>query len=204
MMVPTFSHDPMRPVVLDTGVVINLNATGYASEVLRALPNSVVITNIVVEDLERGHGKGRSAADLLGELVATGVVMVESLDSRAEIIFESLVSGGAADTLDDGEAATIAYATAHESVGVIDEKKAIIVCERRLIDAQLVSTVDLLRCDSVASSLGTTLPEAVFRALQTSNMNVPRQHIEWVQALIGAERAMRCSRLRRAARVHRM
>jgi len=42
------------PLVVDTSVAINLNATGYASAVIKAIPNELRIVDVVHEELNGG------------------------------------------------------------------------------------------------------------------------------------------------------
>ena len=53
---------------------------------------------------------------------------VVQLGDDGKRVYGSLVEGTAARTLDDGEAATIAYAHEAGAVALIDEKKAQAIC----------------------------------------------------------------------------
>jgi len=57
-------------LVGDTSAVINLNATGCAREILRALPNRFLVVDVVSKELDRGRHRGRSDADILEKLIA--------------------------------------------------------------------------------------------------------------------------------------
>lgn len=70
MGLPSCLFDPSALLVLDAGVLINLNATGYATQIFEALPNRVAITDVVIAELERGRAKGRADSDLIVELLA--------------------------------------------------------------------------------------------------------------------------------------
>ena len=122
--------DPGALLVVDTSTVINLNATGCAQEVLRALPNRVSVVDAVPAELAAGRQRRRDA-DLLNELVASSSVRIAKLEETDEECFEGLVIGPAIMTLDDGEAATIAYAVSRKAVALIDERKANRICAER-------------------------------------------------------------------------
>jgi len=187
-------------IVIDTSVAINLMATGCAAQILRALPNRVFAVDAVSIELEEGRQRGRPDADLLDELVTAKKIEIVTLGDSAVAIFEELVIGAAAATLDDGEAATIAYAAAHGATAIIDERKANRICSERFPRMLVGCTVDLFAHPSVANALGSEkLAQAVFNALQLARMRVLPQHVKWVVDLIGKEQALACASLSRAA-----
>jgi predicted nucleic acid-binding protein len=196
MELPTPLTDPAAVVAADTGTVINLNATGYAREIIQAIPNKFVVLDAVARELREGRRRGRQDADLLGELVTARVIEVVGLDDSSGIHFETLVVGAAATTLDDGEAATIAYAVSHQGIAVVDERKATRLCAEMFPALQVGCTVDILAHISVRRTLGKEkLAGAVFKALRDGRMRVFPQHIEWVVDLIGTDRAGECTSL---------
>jgi predicted nucleic acid-binding protein len=201
MGLPTPLTDPAAIVAADASTVINLNATGCAREVIQAIPNKVVVLDAVASELHEGRRRGRRDADLLGELVAARVVEVVELDDSSGIHFERLVVGAAAMTLDDGEAATIAYAYSHHAVAIIDERKATRLCAEMYPTLRVGSTVDILAHPSVEQRMGKTmLAEAVFNALQNGRMRVFPRNVEWVVKLIGQQRAAGCASLPNSVR----
>lgn len=180
-------------LVLDTSIIINLNATGRAREILDVLPHRVVVVDVVVGELEYGRSKGRGDAAMLADLAKAGVVNIDSLGEVALPHFESLVVGASAETLDDGEAATIAYAVDTRACAVIDERKATRLCSERFPHIQLGSTLDLLSHQAVQQALGLPhLADALHKALLFARMRVPPLHMNWVVSLIGNERAVAC------------
>ena len=46
------------PLVIDASTVINLNASGCAKEIVKALPNRLAVTHIVPGELESGRNRG--------------------------------------------------------------------------------------------------------------------------------------------------
>lgn len=201
MALPMPLTDPASIVAADASTVINLNATGCAREVIQAIPNKVVVLDAVASELHEGRRRGRRDADLLAELVAARVVEVVELDDSSGIHFERLVVGAAAMTLDDGEAATIAYAYRHHAVAIIDERKATRLCAEMFPSLRVGSTVDILAHPSVEERMGKRmLAEAVFNALQNGRMRVFPRNVEWVVNLIGQERAAGCASLPNSVR----
>ena len=191
-----FLINPEALVAADTSAVINLNATGRAADILRALPNKLIIVEIVRRELHEGRLRGRKDADLLEELVAADLAQIAELGEIAAIHFEKLVVGPAASTLDDGEAATISCAVARGGIAILDERKATRLCAELFPDLCVACTVDLLRHPQVQDGLGKhALADAVFRALRDGRMRVFPHHMEWVVGLIGPERAAECASL---------
>jgi predicted nucleic acid-binding protein len=163
--------------VADTSAIINLNATGFAPAILKALPNRLLVVDVVSLELKTGTPRGRGDARLLQDLVTAGIVEIVKLDEGAAQYFEQLVIGPAAMTLDDGEAATIAYAAAHSGTVIIDERKADRICRQRFPDVPIACTIDILAHSATHEHLGQeNLVQAVFHALSDARMSVFSQH----------------------------
>lgn len=194
-------NDPTALVVADASVVINLNATGFAESILDALPNRFAVVEEVALEIEYGRSRGRNDADALNTLAAAGRVDIVRLENPAIDYFTSLVSGSVAETLDDGEAATIAYALEHGATVLIDERKAKRICAERHSALANGCTIDVLAHNSVEAALGhSRLADGVFNALYHGRMRVLAQHVNWVVNLIGPERAAQCVSLPRSVR----
>ena len=163
---------------------------------MRALPQRFLVVDVVSGELERGRGRGRADADILKKLAAEKLIEIVKLDEVGEAHFEHLVVGPAAETLDDGEAATLAFAAAGGMIAVIDERKATRLCAKVFPKLAISSTVDILCHVDVGRTLGAAaLAEAVFRALKNGRMRVLPQHVQWVVDLIGPGRAAECPSL---------
>lgn len=190
-------------VIADTSVVINLNATQCAEAILEALPNPFLVVSEVVPELESGLQSGRNDVAALEAWITSGRVRIEQLGHAGMRHFSNLVSGPAAQTLDDGEAATIAHSlemTPH-AIPLIDERKANRICADRFAHLVTGSSVDLLAQDDVQTVLGSVrLADAVFNALRVGRMRVLPHHLNWVVNLIGPERAKQCESLPRSVR----
>lgn len=196
-MKPLHSYDnPLPRMVIDTSVCINLNATGYAKEILTAIPNKSVIATAILKELECGRLTGRDDAELTAKLVSLEMIEVVQLGEIGLRQFEELVSGSAEHTIGDGEAATIALAMESGGIVLIDERKATRICATRFKDLHLLSTVDLFMHPQVEKALGrNSLKQAVLRALERARMNVPPHHLDWVTDLVGTEGALQCKSL---------
>jgi len=199
---PTCLTDPSPTLVADASAIINLIATGCASAIISALPNRVVVVDVVPAEIDTGRHRGRQDSDRLNELIAAGLVEIVKLGDVAAQHFETLVVGPAVSTLDDGEAATIAYAIEQGGIAVLDERKATRLCAERFPELRLGCTVDILAHPDVEGSLGReTLASAVFKALYHGRMRVFPHHVEWVVGLIGTDQAAVCVSLPKSARL---
>jgi len=195
------SSDKKSPLVIDTSVTINLSACGIGEEVLRALGRRVTVADLVQGELENGEALARNDAAQLRAWIKDCVVEELPLTSADDAIFRSLVSGRAGETLDDGEAATIALALATDGVAVLDERKANRICAERFPSLQIASTADLLLQVEVMTRLGeTTVRDAIFQALVGARMRVLPHAVDRIVGLLGPDRARLCRSLPRSAR----
>lgn len=193
--------DPVAALVADASTVINLVATGHAAAILRALPPRVLVVDVVQAELESAGTRGRTSLEGFRALVATGLIDVVPLSEEADPVFESLVVGAAAETLDDGEAATIACALARRAAALVDERKATRLCSERFPQLRVASTVDVLCHAEVQRQLGTEVLEtAVYNALRDGRMSVLPHQVDWIVSVIGVERAATCDSLPRRVR----
>ena len=194
-------NDPTIPIAVDASVVINLNATERPSTIFRSIPYPIVVVEQVALELEAGKRHGRNDHDGLDALVARSDIDRVRLGSCGLRDFFGLVSGPAVQTLDDGEAATIAYALAHNAIALIDERKATKLCAERFKSLLTGCTVDVLLHPEVEKALGRNgLTEAVFNALYFGRMRVPDNHVDWVVNMIGPELAEKCVSLPKSVR----
>ena len=195
--------DRAIPLVADTSVLINLNATKYAKTILDALPNPFLAVSEVILELKGGEQAGRNDVAAVDAWQTSGHMQVVQLGGTGVRHFASLVSGLVAQTLDDGEAATIAYALELKphAIPLIDERKANRICAARFAGLVRGSTVDLLAQDDVRTALGCDrLADAVFNALYDGRLRVLPHHVKWVVDLIGLDRARQCRSLPRSVR----
>jgi predicted nucleic acid-binding protein len=195
MRQPLFFVDRHVSLVADTSVIINLNATGLASEVLRTLNVVLLASTVVRGELIVDRNNGRHDGGLAADLVASGQLEFREFDEQGEDLFEALVTGSAEATLDDGEAATLALAMSAGLPAAIDERKANRIAAERFPEMRLLSTAELLSSEILISSLGVeAVATAVFTALRDARMAVPELHHPWVADLLG-EKISECRSL---------
>lgn len=201
MSLSSFLTNPRASLIADASVVINLNATARAADIIRAVPNPFIVTENACAELKVGVRNGhRDFAQLL-ELIDAGHVQRAYLGAASMTIYESLIDGSTMRTLDDGEAATIAHAKEISGIALIDERKARTICARSFPGLVVACTVELLMHDAVVAALGVhAQADAIANALNGARMRVPPEHLERVRSMIGPERAARCTSLPRATR----
>lgn len=193
--------NPSVPIIVDASVAINLSATGCAREIIAALPHDLLMVTVVLEELTNGRHKGRTDAERTLSLIESGLIRSVELGEVGWSHFGQLVAGSAEETIDDGEAATIASALETEAVALIDERKANRICAERFAGLSVASTVDIFTHPDVKRALGKDgLIKAVHNALQDARMNVLQHHLDWVVGLIGPVLAAQCRSLPRSVR----
>ncbi|MBW6424336.1 hypothetical protein KX729_23050 [Rhizobium sp. XQZ8] len=200
MRQPLFSGSVSAHLVVDTSVIINLNATGRAGDVVRAFGVKLRASTVVRDELLADRFSGRNDAQLAAALVDEKLLEFVELDEQAEDIFASLISGSAADTLDDGEAATLAVGAVSGHTVVIDERKALRIAADRFAVMQVLATADIFCSERVVAALGAKqVGDLIFNSLAGARMFVPERHHAAVVDLLGA-RAAECHSLPAALR----
>jgi predicted nucleic acid-binding protein len=198
----SFSVDLPGPFVADASVVINLNATLRAREIIRAFPNHFLVTENACSELEEGLRHGHRDFEHLLRLIEAGHIRRVRIGVASLPLYEALVDGSASHTLDDGEAATIVCAQELKGIALIDERKARTLCARSFPGLIVASTVDILIHEAVASTLGVQgQSDAVANALMNARMRVPPEHLERVKEMIGSDRASLCASLPKSVRI---
>ncbi len=152
----SFPGEPGVPVVTDASVIINLNATRTAAAIIGCFPNRFLVTKTVRRELLTGGSRGHGSWEGLEALIHDGSIELVEMEPGDGPVYRSLVEGGFKETLDDGEAATIAYAVGRGAIALIDERKARRICADRFPTLRLASTVDVLCHGLVKKLLGET------------------------------------------------
>lgn len=181
--------------VADASVWINLAATGRCSEILAALGAPLVIVDVVLRELQRGSTNGHGVLEHIEPLIQSGQVRVVAMETADEEPYLSLVAGGTAETLDDGEAATLVVAERLKAIALIDERKATAIAKRRFSALELRSSTDLLFATLPDEGNAGPLADALFSALQGARMRVPTHWQARVIEVLGTERANLCRSL---------
>ncbi|BAT59393.1 hypothetical protein GJW-30_1_01926 [Variibacter gotjawalensis] len=195
-----FFASPGAVLVADASVLINLNASGRAEEIVMALPARLVVAGNTVVELENGVLRGYDDGERLRALISAGVIGLVRIGAVAAPIYETLIDGSARLTLDDGEAATIACAIEQGGVALLDERKARSLCATSFASLPVRCTAEVLMHEAVAAALGSDHIATVVRALKVGRMRVPLEHAEELSQLIGPAHASECASLPKSAR----
>ncbi len=183
-----------EPLILDTSVLVNLHASSRGAQILAALPNSVVVPELVAADLEHETSKIRGEHRFIQALETDGILKVSPMTNKEYILYESLVTGEG--SLGDGEAATIAMAAIRSHIAVVDERRGRTQAGRLMPKENIAWSIDLIANPVVANTLGREAHiEAVYLALRNGRMRVHEDHCDQVVALIGVHRALTCNSL---------
>ena len=195
-----FFASPSTVLVADASIVINLNASGRAREIIRALPHRIVVTGNAVTELEAGERNGHGDARQLYDLINARLIDRVEIGGIGAPIYESLIDGSARLTLDDGEAATIACAVEAGAFALLDERKARSLCTASFATLPLGCTAELLMHPAVATALTSEHVATVVRTLQVGRMRVPPEFVSDLIALIGPDHTATCVSLPKVAR----
>lgn len=196
-----FLSNPRASFIADASVVINLNATGRAADIIKAVPIPFLVTENACAELEAGVRNGHRDYPQLLELIDAGCMQRRSLGMVGRTVYESLIDGSTLRTLDDGEAATIAHAHETNGIALIDERKARTICAASFPGLVVVCSAELLMHVAIGAALGTQeQADALANAISGARMQVPQEHLARVMAIIGPERAASCASLPRAVR----
>jgi predicted nucleic acid-binding protein len=193
-----FRAEAASELIADASVIIGLNASGHARLILELTPARVLVPDNARRELEIGKQFGHDDSDQLNELISADLVRYVTLDGSAMTAYEALIDGSLVETLDDGEAAVIALASARGAIAMLDERRA-----RRICRAQFPRVVQgctaqwLLEANALETEIHV---RAMLGALRKGRMRVPPEFVDNVVRLIGQEAAAECPSLPRMVR----
>ena len=186
----------LNALVLDTSVLINLQASRHCGRILDALPNKIVVPEIVASELKKESETTHDNQRVLRDLVTQPKVCLVALDEYECHVFGSLVSGSA--SLGDGEAATIAIGSCRGYLPIIDERRGRLKAQEYCSGKSSGWSFDILRHPRVLETLGKTdAVDALYFALRDGRMRIHEDQCEYVVSLIGVKRALKCNSLPR-------
>jgi predicted nucleic acid-binding protein len=198
MSLSAFPADPNAALIADASVVIGLNASGHSRRIIELTRRQVIVPDNACNELAIGARFGHDDGEQLNMLVTAGLVESAALEGTALTIYEALIDGTYGETLDDGEAATIAIAVQRGGVAVLDERRARRMCGQHFPNVVQGCTAQWLLG---AAALGRTAhAEAMINALRKGRMRVPLEFLDAVVNLIGVDAAVMCPSLPHLAR----
>ena len=192
MMFSNFLFNDHRPLILDTSVLINLHACTYGRCILATIFNDIVVSDVVVEELQHETSRRNGDQQFLDSLVEENLISIHNLTDKEFEMFFRLTSDP--NSLDDGESATIAISANRNFRAVIDDRKGR-SCAAMLSNGENPAwTLDLLRHPSVVQRLSDSQArDAVYFALRDGRMRIPENAVDSIVTLIGRERAFECT-----------
>lgn len=185
-------------LVLDASCAINFLGTGVAELVIGAVPSTVLIEKHAFMEVRRHPIEGRDHTAELCSLQSKGLLNIVSLSEADNRIFRDSGETSLDLELDDGEAATIAYAVSEglSTVPVIDERKATRLFKKRWPDLPIIDTVTLFQMLVQHKWLSPSeVRNALYSALLHARMQVAPSMRPWVVGVIGKKRADECPSL---------
>ena len=174
--------------------MINIHASTHGGRILVALPNEILVPEIVATELKHEPSKANGEYQFIQDLAAKGKLQIATLNEFEYEVYASLVSGNS--SLGDGEAATIAIAACRQLLPVIDERKGRQQAQEHCYGVIPAWSLDLVRHPHVVETLGPTESiDALFLALRDGRMRIHEDHCNHVVDLIGIQRALECNSL---------
>jgi predicted nucleic acid-binding protein len=186
----------LSPLILDTSVLINLHASKHGTSILRAVPNEILVPSQVARELEheKETSKENDEARFVEAILAEELVRLAELSDDEYQLFERLIAG--CTTLGDGEAATIALASARGQIAVIDDGRGRSQALAVMNEKSLAWSLDLFLHPAVHETIGHNLvAEALHFALRHGRMRIHDSHCDRVVGMIGVENALGCTSL---------
>jgi predicted nucleic acid-binding protein len=196
IILPSHSNKSLGPFVLDASAIINLLGTGIAGQLLSLLQVPIFAEQMAIREVIRHPIPKVDHAAELSALETGGILHCQTMDAEAREIFRELTASDLSGGLDDGEAATIAYAITHstDTTPIVDERKATRIFRQRWPNRSAVGTAALLSDARIVDAISEEqLREAVYSALLHARMRVPPELRLWTLDLIGPERAASCA-----------
>lgn len=186
--------DDLTTLVLDTSVLINLHASTFGEAILASIPNAIVVPDVVIRELGNESSRSSGEYEFIKDLVSCGIVECIKLDEEGYSIFKKLISG--TNSIDDGEAATIAVAARRDFLPVIDDGKGRTLAKSMIGHMYPAWSLDLFLHPNVQVQLAPgKFVDAIHLALRKGRMRIDATRCEAVVKLIGVERAKHCTSL---------
>jgi len=197
---PSRLADRDRVLVLDASTTLNLLGTGCAAPVLRLIGRDVVMADMAAEEVRRDPLTGAPGQPAVAALEAAGLLRRVSLSNAGYTTYLALVGATEPmDSLDDGEAVTVAHALDINATVLVDERKATRIARALMPSRLALCTLDLLSCPAVTAGLGDArVADMVSSALMCARMRVPEPFRSWVIETVGLERLRKCTSVSRS------
>lgn len=183
------------PFVFDASALINIASSGFCSEFISLLGRKCIAETIVWREVTTYIEKYSLNKNIENAVVCGQIDIVDMSDLEASSYIDFITSPHP-NTLDDGEAATIAVAQNQKAIAIIDEKKGNRIAGELVPPLDVLSTLDLFRAiEAECHSRDMCLNTALFNSLTQAKMRVPHKHEGWVVQLLSTDQITQCSSL---------
>lgn len=188
------------PLVFDASALINIAATGYHYEILEALGTMNILEEVVRNEIS-SESRFSERTKIFDRLIGSPVLSVVSMDNHEASRFINFVMAPEPDSLDDGEAATLAVASNINGIAVIDEKKGCRIAASTTPKINTITTPHLFKWISDQENFPTIpVDEILYNALSFARMRVPIELEEWVAGHLSPSQICGCTSLRKEVR----
>ncbi len=175
----THSH-----VILDTCCLINFSASGNLLAILKAIPATVAVAQVVKdEELKTIQTIKNQEENQLDTAISQGILKVVDFESEEEA--ELFVNYAA--VIGDGESATGAIAINRGWAMATDDKKAISFFRPKAPQLKIISTLEIVKYWSEQASVDDLELKQVLNAIRTKGRYIPQKNhplLSWWTELV--------------------
>jgi len=166
-------------VILDACCVLNFFASGNFLEILKAIPTSVAVTEVVrkqeLKTFQRLEDEENEGAIQLETAIRHGLIEIVDFESEKE---EETFVNYAFELGDDGESATGAIAVHRGWAIATDDKKATSFFRQDAPHLQIISTLDCIKYWSEVTNLDRAKLHIVLKNIRVKGRYMPpRNHL---------------------------
>lgn len=173
-------------LVLDACCVLNFSASGHFLEILKAIPATVVVSEVVktqelitLQELESG---GDEAVIQFETAIKKGLLLVTDFESVEE---EETFVNYVFELGDDGESATGAIAVHRGWAVATDDKRAISFFHQEASQLKIVSTLEVIKYWSESTNLSSPELQHVLKDIRVKGRYMPHKNhplLSWWQS----------------------
>lgn len=192
----TFSSsllDRYSTFVIDTSVIINLQACEIGNDILRTIANPFIVTQEVFDEIEENpNSSHQKTISFLDDIVDSKLLQIIALSREEKEMFHKRMNE--TPQLHDGEVATIMLAKNRIFTPIIDERLGRGIASEELSGRIVGTTMDILFHPKVLAHFNKrTFKLAIYKALRIRRLQIDKKDRDFVVELIGKKRAKNCT-----------
>jgi predicted nucleic acid-binding protein len=182
-------------LIFDASALINIASSGFCSKILASLECNCLCEAIVWREVTY-HIKKYNLNKNMEVAAACSLINITDMSSLESSMYLDFISAMHPNTLDDGEAATMAVAYCRNLIAVLDEKKGRRIANELIPPLKVLSTIDLFRMvENKCQSNGICINSALFNSLAKARMRVLFEDEEWVVQRLSKDQIQHCRSL---------